>query len=63
VADQAHTSRLPLNSAALRWFLEKLTPEEQAEVLGEHSKALVMLGQLGAGGKGKGGRKKKGLRS
>jgi hypothetical protein len=45
VAGDMHTSRLQLNSAALWWFLEKLTPEERASILGEYTKVLAMQGQ------------------
>jgi hypothetical protein len=38
-----HATRLQLNSAALWWFLNRLTPEERAEILGEYTKALAML--------------------
>jgi hypothetical protein len=37
-------SRMLVNSAALYWFLEKLTPAERAEILGEYVKALAMEG-------------------
>jgi hypothetical protein len=37
-----HTTRLQLNSAALWWFLNRLTPQERAEILGEYVKALAM---------------------
>jgi hypothetical protein len=40
-----HTSRLQLNSAALFWFLNKLSPEERASILGEYTKVLAMQGQ------------------
>jgi hypothetical protein len=65
VAEQTHSTRLQLNSAALYWFLSKLTAAERAELLGEYTKALAMLHQEQgeadgrAGGKAKGGRKKK----
>ena len=52
VSESMHTSRLMLNSAALFWFLEKLTPAERAEILGEYTKVLAMLGQPGTGGPG-----------
>jgi hypothetical protein len=61
-----HTSRLQLNSAAMWWFLTKLSPEERAEILGEYTKVLALLHQQHAeadgqaGGKAKGGRKPKG---
>jgi hypothetical protein len=48
VAGDMHTSRLQLNSAALWWFLEKLTPEERAEILGEYTKVLALAGQQAA---------------
>jgi hypothetical protein len=58
-----HASRLQLNSAALYWFLEKLTPEQRAEALGEYTKALALHGQAEAaqraGGKGTSSRKNK----
>jgi hypothetical protein len=61
--EQTHATRLTLNSAALYWFLHKLTPAERAEILGEYVKALAMQGQAEAdgqaGSKPKGGRKKK----
>jgi hypothetical protein len=61
VCQQTHSTRLQLNSAALWWFLEKLTPEQRAEILGEYTKALALLHQQQdeAGGKGKGKRTKK----
>jgi hypothetical protein len=40
-----HTSRLQLNSAALWWFLNQLSPEERAEALGEYTKALALASQ------------------
>jgi hypothetical protein len=52
VSEQMHTSRLTLNSAALWWFLNKLTPAERAEVLGEYVKVLAMVGQPETGGPG-----------
>jgi hypothetical protein len=55
VAADMHTSRLQLNSAALWWFLNKLTPEERAEILGEYTKVLAMQGQAEAeSGRGRG---------
>ena len=62
-SEAMHASRLTLNSAALWWFLHKLTPAERAEILGEYTKVLAMLGQPGTGGpgpaaKGKGEKKK-----
>jgi hypothetical protein len=65
---QMHASRLQLNSAALWWFLTRLTPEEHAEVLGEYTKALAMAHEQqaeadgGAAGEGKGGRGRKAKR-
>jgi hypothetical protein len=49
VVAQTHATRLQLNSAALWWFLHKLTPQERAEVLGEYVKALAMQAQSEAG--------------
>jgi hypothetical protein len=61
VAGDLHTSRLQLNSAALWWFPEKLTPEERAEVLGEYTKVLAMQGQAEAAARAeRRGRKGKG---
>jgi hypothetical protein len=37
-----HTTRLQLNSAALWWFLHRLTAQERAEALGEYVKALAL---------------------
>jgi hypothetical protein len=37
-----HTTRLQLNSAALWWFLNRLTSKQRAEVLGEYVKALAL---------------------
>ncbi len=61
-SDDTHATRLTLNSTALWWFLNKLTPEERAEVLGEYVKALALLHQQQdeAGGKGSSKRTKKG---
>jgi hypothetical protein len=42
VTAATHTTRLQLNSAALWWFLNRLTAKERAEVLGEYVKALAM---------------------
>jgi hypothetical protein len=42
VTDAMHTTRLQLNSAALWWFLNRLTPKERAEILGEYVKALAL---------------------
>jgi len=60
---EMHTSRLQLNSAALWWFLNRLSAEERAEVLGEYVKVLALHGQAEAarraGGKGQAGRRKK----
>jgi hypothetical protein len=50
-AEQMHTTRLLLNSAALHYFLEKLTPKERAEALGEYVKVLAMHGQGGQQGR------------
>jgi hypothetical protein len=47
VADM-HANRLQLNSAALWWFLNPLTPQERAEILGEYVKQLAMRGQVEA---------------
>jgi hypothetical protein len=64
VAKQMHATRLMLNSAALYWFLEKLSPEERAFMLGESTKVLAMLCQQEAdgraGGKWKGKKSKNG---
>ena len=54
-SETMHASRLTLNSAALWWFLHKLTPAERAEILGEYTKVLAMLGQPGTGGPGPAG--------
>jgi hypothetical protein len=43
-----HATRMQLNSAALWWFLNKLTPEERAEILGEYTKQLALAGQAEA---------------
>jgi hypothetical protein len=43
VTGTMHTTRLQLNSAALWWFLNRLTPKERAEILGEYVKALAMV--------------------
>jgi hypothetical protein len=60
-ARQIHSTRLQLNPAALWWFLNRLTPEDRAGVLGEYMKALAMLHQSGqAEGKGSSGRAKRG---
>jgi hypothetical protein len=48
VTDAMHTTRLQLNSAALWWFLNRLTPKERAEVLGEYVKALAMAHEKAA---------------
>jgi hypothetical protein len=60
---QMHTTRLQLNSAALWWFLNRLSAEERAELLGEYVKLLAMHGQAEAarraGDKGPAGGKKK----
>jgi hypothetical protein len=57
-----HATRLQLSSAALWWFLNRLTPAERAEVLREYTKVLARLGQAEAderaGGKRKGRRTK-----
>jgi hypothetical protein len=64
-SEQTHATRLTLNSAALWWFLNRLTPAERAEVLGEHVKHLALLHQQDAqvdgraSGKRKGGQRKK----
>jgi hypothetical protein len=42
VTTAMHTTRLQLNSAALWWFLNRLTPKERAEILGEYVKSLAM---------------------
>jgi hypothetical protein len=47
-ATKMQASRLHLNSAALYWFLKKLTPEQRAEALGEYVKALALHGQAEA---------------
>ena len=51
-SEAMHASRLTLNSAALYWFLNKLTPAERAEILGEYVKVLAMVGQPETGGPG-----------
>jgi hypothetical protein len=51
-SEAMHASRLMMNSAALWWFLKKLTPTERAEILGEYVKVLAMLGQPETGGPG-----------
>jgi len=38
-------SRLLTNSAALWWFISKLSAQERAEIVGEYVKVLAMLGQ------------------
>ncbi len=62
-AEQMHATRLLLNSAALYWFLEKLTTRERAEILGEYVKVLAMVGQPEQGGgeqgRGAGGKRRK----
>jgi hypothetical protein len=59
-----HASRLQLNSAALWWFLSRLTAEERSEVLGEYVRQLALRGQSATGGradgKGKASRWRKG---
>jgi hypothetical protein len=55
-----HATRLQLNSAALWWFLTKLSPEERAEVLGEYTKVLALLHQQQAEGGGRTGGKDRG---
>ena len=42
IASAMHTTRLHLNSAALWWFLNRLTAKERAEILGEYVKALAL---------------------
>ncbi len=42
VTGAMHTTRLQLNSAALWWFLNRLSAKERAEILGEYVKALAM---------------------
>lgn len=42
VTTAMHTTRLQLNSAALWWFLNRLTAKERAEILGEYVKSLAM---------------------
>jgi hypothetical protein len=42
VSAAMHTTRLQLNSAALWWFLNRLTAKERAEILGEYVKALAL---------------------
>ena len=54
VSEQMHASRLTLNSAALYWFLHKLTPAERVEILGEYVKVLAMVVQPETGGPGLG---------
>jgi hypothetical protein len=48
-AAELHTTRLLVNSAALWWFLTRLTPAQRAEALGEYTKALSLRGQQGQG--------------
>jgi hypothetical protein len=43
------TTRVQLNSAALWWFLSRLTPQERAEILGEYVKCHAMSGAATAG--------------
>lgn len=38
------TTRIQLNSAALWWFLSRLSPEERAEILGEYVKYHALNG-------------------
>lgn len=40
-----HTTRLQLNSAALWWFLNRLTAKQRAEILGEYVKALALVSE------------------
>jgi hypothetical protein len=42
VTTAMHTTRLQLNSAALWWFLNRLTAKERAEILGEYVKSLAL---------------------
>ncbi len=42
VTGAMHTTRLQLNSAALWWFLNRLTAKQRAEILGEYVKALAL---------------------
>jgi hypothetical protein len=58
--EQTHTTRFALNSAALWWFLNKLTPQERAEILGEYTKVLAMLDQPKPGADRRAGGKRKG---
>jgi hypothetical protein len=48
-----HTTRLQLNSAALWWFLNRLTAKERAEVLGEYVKVLALGARPSAAGGGR----------
>jgi hypothetical protein len=43
-----HATRLVLNSAALWWFVTRLTPQERAEILGEYVKQRALQGQAEA---------------
>ncbi len=43
-AGRMSSSRLQVNSAALWWFLNKLTPSQRAKILGAYTKALAMAG-------------------
>jgi len=63
VCEGMNLSRLLTNSAALWWFINKLSAPERAEIVGEYVKVLAMLGQRQAeergpakrgNGKGKG---------
>jgi hypothetical protein len=45
MCESMNLSRLLTNSAALWWFLNKLSAPERAEIVGEYVKVLAMLGQ------------------
>jgi hypothetical protein len=46
-----HASRMMVSSAALYRFLEKLTPKERVEMLGEYVKVLATQGRAGEHGR------------
>jgi len=68
VVENMHSSNLETNSAAVWWFVNKLTAEERAQILGEYVRELAMQGQQEAEeretrrekAKGKDGGKEKG---
>jgi len=45
VCEGMNLSRLLTNSAALWWFINKLSAQERAEIVGEYVKVLAMIGQ------------------